>query len=128
MSRSPKAKRPKVLLIEDKMKDRNWLESVLRPLQLRIHSFSYGAEAMGYFKKNQDFDLLITELSLPQVDGKRIVDEIKQAKPNIPIIIVTGKMDKVVFDALNQVSNLEILTKPVPDKLLVNTVTRILDL
>jgi DNA-binding NtrC family response regulator len=42
------------------------------------------------------FDLVITDLAMPEVDGFKIIEEVKRSSPNTPVIVFTGKGYKSV--------------------------------
>jgi CheY-like chemotaxis protein len=49
-----------------------------------------GIEAIELFRSNASFDLVITELQLPDMDGFMLLDEIRKINPAIPVIALTS--------------------------------------
>ena len=58
------------------------------------------------------YDLLITDLKLPGLDGLTIVREAKQLKANIPVIIITGHSSKANAIAAANLGVSGYFTKP----------------
>jgi DNA-binding response OmpR family regulator len=54
-----------------------------------------GRKALEEFTRNT-FDLVITDLAMPDGDGFTVIDEIKEKSPNTPIIALTGKPSESV--------------------------------
>lgn len=52
-------------------------------------AFANGAEAFDEFSKGE-FDLLITDLSMPKMSGFELIYKIKELKPEIPVIVTTA--------------------------------------
>ena len=50
---------------------------------------------------SQSFDLVITDLRIPDGDGFKLIEEIKQRSPKIPVIAFTGKGYKSVKDFIS---------------------------
>jgi CheY-like chemotaxis protein len=53
-----------------------------------------GEAGINTFQKAQNdgqtFDVVITDLGMPNVDGRRVASAIKQASPSTPVIMLTG--------------------------------------
>lgn len=128
MSSFSQSKRPKVLLIEDDLHIRYLLETALRPLKLRLHSFSYGQEALDYFVSDPDFDLIITDLHLPQMHGSEVVQKIRELIPSIPVIIITGHIQSELIQSVVDLNDLKIIEKPITTTSLVAAITQFIDL
>jgi two-component system response regulator len=100
MSRPPDAAPIDVLLVEDNRDD---VELTLHALQAakirnRVHVARDGAEALDFlFRRGEHHnaptpDLILLDLSLPKVDGREILEEIKRDERlgRIPVVIVTS--------------------------------------
>lgn len=79
----------------------------------QITSFSNGSSYLEWVKHNNDHDVLLLDLGLPDIDGLKVAEEIKYIKPNVQIIMLTARssvMDKV--KGWNAGANIY-LTKPI---------------
>jgi len=67
-----------------------------------------GEEALAKFKAGE-YDLIVTDFKLDQMDGLELADAIKQHSPAKPIILITAYIEKI-----GKVSNVDLLLrKPV---------------
>lgn len=82
-----------VLICEDHPVSRMVMERLFEKLRCRTISTSNGAEAMRYALSEVQFDIIMTEFKLPQVNGAdfaRMVRETRSANRHTPVIAVTG--------------------------------------
>ena len=82
-----------ILICEDHPVSKLVMERLFEKLRCRTISVSNGAEAMRYAMSEVQFDIIMTELKLPQVNGAdfaRMVRETRSTNRNTPIIAVTG--------------------------------------
>jgi two-component system cell cycle sensor histidine kinase/response regulator CckA len=48
-------------------------------------------EALELFKKKKDrFDLVITDMTMPNMTGEKLAEKLMQIRPDIPVILCTG--------------------------------------
>ena len=79
------------LLVDDEANIVSMMTDMLKRLGYRITCRISSLEALELFKIQQDtFDLVITDLTMPNITGERLAKKIKQIRPDIPIIIYTG--------------------------------------
>lgn len=79
----------RVLYIDDDPRLRPVVATLLRELGQEVAVASGGAEGLSRFRA-EHFDLVITDLGMPDVDGRDVAREVKQLRPNCPVIMVTG--------------------------------------
>jgi two-component system NtrC family response regulator len=104
-------KQPRILLVDD---DRNFL----RVLSYHIREFGYdavpcssGSEALQYLQ-DQRFDVVVTDLKMPEMDGLQLLSRLQKNVPDVPVIILTahGTIDRAVEAVRNGAH--DFLTKP----------------
>jgi len=78
-----------VLIIDDEPLITELLTNVLERMGCKSQVASCGKEGMETFEK-EDFDLVITDLGMPDISGWDVSKMVKQKKPRVPVIIVTG--------------------------------------
>jgi two-component system response regulator HydG len=83
---------PKILLIEDDISFCKLLEKFLIKKSYTVATAFSAAEARNIIK-NESFDLIITDLRLPDYDGIGLMSEIKKEYPEIPVVLMTGYSD-----------------------------------
>jgi signal transduction histidine kinase/ActR/RegA family two-component response regulator/HAMP domain-containing protein len=95
-------RRLRLLLVDD---DPILLNSLRESLETDGHVITVahgGAEGIALFKEAvaaaKQFDVVITDLGMPQVDGRKVAAAIKEAKPGTPVILLTGWGQRLVAD------------------------------
>jgi PAS domain S-box-containing protein len=78
-----------ILVIDDEDFVRDTLSDMLDALGHRVVSASGGREALEKLRKHQ-FDLVFTDLSMPEMDGWEVAREIRRGWPTLNIVMVTG--------------------------------------
>ena len=80
-----------VLIIDDDAAMLRALNRVLRGEGAMVTNASRADEAMAHLaEKSERFDLIITDLRMPVVDGRAILGAVTVAVPQVPVIIVTA--------------------------------------
>lgn len=92
----------RILLIEDDVPFCKLLEKFLIKKSFEVVTAFSGSEAKIKIK-DTDFDLIMTDLRLPDYDGIQLMAEIKTINPNVPILLMTGYSD--VSTAVKAIKN-----------------------
>jgi len=79
----------KILVVDDDQGMREFLEILLAREGYEVASASGGKEALGLCKKHK-FDLAITDLKMPKVDGIDVLKSIKEISPETMVILITA--------------------------------------
>ncbi|MDI6686593.1 MAG: sigma-54 dependent transcriptional regulator [Desulfobacterales bacterium] len=79
----------KILVVDDDRGMREFLEILLAREGHEVTSASGGKEALGFCKKHK-FDLAITDLKMPKVDGIDVLKAIKEISPETMVILITA--------------------------------------
>ncbi|KIQ20017.1 chemotaxis protein CheY [Flavobacterium sp. MEB061] len=109
---------PKILLIEDDISFCKLLERFLLKKAYEV-TIAFSAEEARLAIKKESFDLILTDLRLPDSDGIGLMKEIKDSYPDIPVILMTGYSD--VNTAVKAIKNgaADYISKPFnPDEVL----------
>jgi two-component system OmpR family response regulator len=81
-----------VLLIEDDLQMQEFIIEYLKDYNFDCTAFTHPKDAIQSFKNNNDYEIIILDLMLPDMDGFDLFRKLKQIK-NIPIIISTARGD-----------------------------------
>jgi len=87
--RSEPAYRPHVLLMEDEMNVAKGLEMVMREEGYEVDLADTGQGALDKFRASE-FDLLVADLRLPDMDGMDVVQHVREKRPKTNVVIITG--------------------------------------
>ncbi|AEH45442.1 response regulator receiver protein [Thermodesulfatator indicus DSM 15286] len=79
----------KILIAEDEKFFRILLFEELQDQKRQVKVASNGAEALDLLKR-ENFDLLITDLKMPGLEGIELLKEAKKINPRILVIVITG--------------------------------------
>ena len=102
---------PRVLVADDEESIREMLARTLALADYEVHTVGNGQAAVDRLRA-EAFDLLITDLSMPRLDGLAVVREVRRLYPTMPVVIITGYSSEAsAIEAINlRVSGY--LTKP----------------
>ena len=109
-----------ILLADDDPQVREMLAYVLDEYGFRVIKASDGLEAFGLFMDARDrIDLLVSDVLMPRMDGVRAYRIMRQIKPDLPVILISGYLDGMDMIHNDDGFIPEILAKPLkPDHLI----------
>ena len=91
-----------ILLIDDESNILDLLRTILVSLGYDVKVAHDGQEGIELFENGYNFDLVITDIRMPRVDGNQVAKHIRgSGNPNIPIVAISGyskEIDKRFFD------------------------------
>lgn len=103
----------KILLVEDSQTDRKVLVNTLKKYFKNIIEAGNGQEAFEIYKLHNDIDLIVSDISMPIMDGITLLKKIRLNDLYIPFIFTTAKLEiDTILDAINLNVNYYIL-KPI---------------
>lgn len=122
-------KKGRILLVDDNIDLCAMMGEMLRRENFDAQICHNGQQAIDILSKDQAFDLVISDLLMPQLDGIALITLMRQSKINIPVIIVTGGGVTLRFDdAMKAVENMAdaVLKKPVPLAILLEKINQLI--
>ncbi|MGA1826617.1 MAG: response regulator [bacterium] len=105
----------RILVVDDQKNAREGLTQLLIKEGYEVVAAATGAVALNMVKK-QDFDLIITDLMMPEVSGLDILGEIAEKKLNIDVIIVTAYGEVNSYLKAMTLGAFDYLNKPIKVK------------
>ena len=78
-----------ILVVDDEPMFRFLVASILRPLEYQVSEAEDGLDALQVLKE-QSFDLLLTDLMMPRMDGVQLIGQVSQQFPRLPIVIMSA--------------------------------------
>ena len=85
-----------VLLVDDEETVRGIGKDMLQFLGFKVITASDGREAVTTFKNNLDITLVITDLTMPHMDGEQCFRSLKQIDPDVKVIMSSGYNEQEV--------------------------------
>jgi len=79
----------KILVIDDEEGVRDVLEGIFKNEGHRVTLAETGRKGLNEFKKTH-FDLVLTDLGMPEMSGWELAEEIKKIDPDMPVGLITG--------------------------------------
>jgi excisionase family DNA binding protein len=86
---APAAGRPRILVVDDEAAIRDLLSKTLALADYDVDLAPDGRTALDRLR-SVPYDLLITDLKMPGVDGLTVIREGRRLRPDIPVVIITG--------------------------------------
>jgi CheY-like chemotaxis protein len=106
----------KVLVVDD---DPLVLDSVGETLACEghcVHKAQSGEAGISAFeeaqRRGEPFSIVITDLTMPNIDGRRVAASVKQLSPKTPVVILTGWGQRLIADGEIVVNVNRVLSKP----------------
>jgi DNA-binding NtrC family response regulator len=113
----------KILVVDDEPQICNFLDEILSKAGFSVNTTYYGNVALDLFSSS-DFDLVLLDINLPDINGLEILRQIRRLDPNVAIIMISAISDiQIVVQAIRDGSD-NYLTKPFSDP---NTILTIID-
>lgn len=84
------ALKKRILIADDSPQIRESLGKLLRRANYDVAFAAHGGHVLD-LAFNEDFDLLLLDLNMPEVDGWDALDRLASMKPTLPIIIITAQ-------------------------------------
>jgi DNA-binding NtrC family response regulator len=118
----------RILLVDDEDAVVETGRSILEKLGYRVEACTDPQKALDEFRsRGDDFDLVITDMSMPHLTGEELSKQLMDIRPSIPIILCTGYSEQ--FDAANAdaMGIQKFLIKPLEMIQLANIIRDVLD-
>lgn len=128
MSESAGDMAKRVLLVEDDRHVRDYVAAALESSEgeLEVVATANGREALVRIGA-VEFDLILTDLNMPEMNGVELVRAVRERFPALPIVLMSGASAEWQPELIREgFDDLPLLTKPVSVSQLVELVTGIL--
>lgn len=104
----------RILVVDDEEKIANLEQEVLGTLGYQVTATTSSIEAWQIFKENpENFDLIITDMSMPHMSGIELATKIIELRKDMPIILCTGYSEIINKEKAKAMGICEYLMKPV---------------
>jgi len=118
----------RILLVDDEPSIAKLGKKMLERLGYSIAMYIDSIEALETFRESPDaFDMIISDMNMPNMAGDQLAREIKSIRSDIPIIICTGFSERMKEETADISCIAGILRKPVIKSEMAKTVRKLLD-
>ena len=102
-----------ILFVDDEKEITFMGKRMLESLGYTVDIKTDSEEALKVFRKNPDkYDLLVTDQAMPKLMGTELIGELKQIRPELKSIIITGYQESIPANAMKQYGIADIISKP----------------
>jgi len=102
--------------------------TMLEAFGYKVTGITSSTEALERFRDNPDqFDLVITDLTMPKISGDRLAKEFLRIRPDIPIILCTGFSASIDENTATAMGIRAFVNKPILKRKISETVRKVLD-
>lgn len=116
-----------ILLVDDELAVVKSIGRILESLGYKVTERTSGIEALELFRaKPQDFDIVITDLTMPNMTGELLAQEIMTIRPETPVLLCSGYRNKITDEAVANFGIKNFISKPLVKKDLAQMVRRLL--
>ena len=116
----------RVLICEDDINVRTYLEDLISTTDFEMTSMDNPMKALEAYEENPNFDLLITDIIMPGMNGKELSDALNKIKP-VPSIFVSGYSENVFSDKGIITDDITFIQKPFTKEKLFKAIEEKLD-
>jgi PAS domain S-box-containing protein len=114
----PPAGSEKILLVEDDSLVRLVVREIISEQGYEVLAADGPAEAERLFREHEDIELLLTDVVMPQMNGKELAERLLGRRPALRVLFMSGYSEAVVRDGALE-EGIEFIQKPfTPDALL----------
>jgi two-component system, OmpR family, phosphate regulon sensor histidine kinase PhoR len=121
--------RPRILVVDD---DAALLDALPETLRLRLDSIDVdtcdsAAEALSRIEE-VDYDVIVSDIKMPGMDGLALLSEIKKRRPSTPTVLITGHGERDLAVAALRGGAQDLVQKPIDRDYFVATLERAIQL
>src|ERR1700678_90927 len=117
----------RILVVDDEETIREIVSSPLNGAHFQTRQAASGVEALALLESGDEFDLVLSDLMMAEMDGITLLERAKERYPDMPIVMVTAVSDiEVALQALRN-GAYDYLLKPFEREQLLATVRRALE-
>jgi HD-like signal output (HDOD) protein len=125
MDNQDNSKKKKILFVDDEPNVLNGLERMLRPMR-HVWTVTFAATSQKALEilKGSHFDVVVTDIRMPVMNGLQLLSEVKRLYPDTVRIILSGESDRELTMKAVNVSH-QFLNKPCDTEILKDAISRI---
>ena len=115
-----------ILIVDDEVHVRDGLAELLEQEGFHVETAMNGKEALALVV-NTKFDLMISDIKMPEMDGMQLLDSLQASNPDLRVIMVTAFGDVQTYLHAMQLGAYEYINKPIKLPELKRVIASIMD-
>jgi signal transduction histidine kinase/CheY-like chemotaxis protein len=116
-----------ILLAEDEEKVRKAGQEILESLGYQVLAAENGREALKVYQSAGRIDLVLTDMVMPEMGGKELVQELHKIAPHAKVLAITGYTLVEDVQSMRETGILDVIHKPFEVNILASTIRQTLD-
>jgi len=118
----------RILLVDDEKTLVDLGRQMLERLGYSVESRTSSIEALEMFKTRSDeFDLVITDMTMPNLTGEKLAGELMKIRADIPVVLCTGFSEQITEERAKELGIKEYILKPIVLNKLAEIIRSVLD-
>jgi YesN/AraC family two-component response regulator len=102
----------KILFVEDETDLVTIISDTLSKLKANFETAENGQIALDKFKEHSDFDLIVTDINMPVMNGLELIKNIRELDSDIPVIIMSAHTEPEYIKSAEELGVENYLLKP----------------
>ena len=117
-----------ILVVDDEQQVIKIVQEILEHLGYQVTARTSSIEALEAFRHQPDkFDLVLTDLTMPNMSGVRLTKELLKIRPDTPIVLCTGYSEQINEEAASKIGIKGFVMKPILMKDLARIIRKVLE-
>ncbi len=117
----------RILFVDDEHSIAKMVNQMLERLGYIVTVRTSSMDTLETFRTRPDnFDLVISDMSMPEITGDKLAKELKKIRPDIPIILCTGHSDRINDEKAKSIGARALVMKPIVKSVLAKTIRNVL--
>jgi len=118
----------RILFVDDEAALVQLATSILSPLGYEVVGRTSSLDALELFRARPDrFDLVITDMTMPNMTGSELALQLMLIRPDIPVILCTGFSEAITQEKARALGVKEFIMKPIVQQQIAEAIRRVLD-
>jgi DNA-binding response OmpR family regulator len=102
----------RILLVEDDATLARIFGRALLAAGFVVDHAADGVEALARVA-SQDYDAVMSDVGMPRLSGLKVLEHVRSAQPDLPVILLTARLDAATYGRARDLGSLRYLLKPV---------------
>ncbi len=117
----------RILIVDDNQFILEVIQKMLSDEPHELFTENNVDDAISFIESNENCDLVITDIVMPEKDGTKLAQYVKKHSPSIPVLAITGGVENAVEDYAIYAEMFadEVLKKPLKKDELIETINRL---